>query len=240
MEVADNNFTEFLKSKKFSVLVEKIVSIYSSALLKKIQDVEEQLKNVVISNQNLIENFTKNQNVRDGSIAGLSDYGSKTSSIVSNLTCYSTNESIINIENKRDPSFSAEKKINDDKTTDLICEVGSATNSDCSDTNSTCPSERLSETSSALSTVETSPEETPEAENPLFDKKMYIKNISLSKKDYSRSLVLGICKGNSKNNKVVFESQRKRFWIHLDNCKPRSRSEKTVITRLEDCLPGNV
>lgn len=68
---------------------------------------------------------------------------------------------------------------------------------------------------------------------------IFIKNINLSSKDYNASLLLGVYQSDVKCDKVVFESQGKRFWIHLDHCKPRSRGEQIIKNRLEEAIPGN-
>lgn len=65
-----------------------------------------------------------------------------------------------------------------------------------------------------------------------------IRDINLSKKDYYKSMVLGVYSKDVISNKIVFESYKKRYCIHLENCKARTRSEKKVITKLEESLQG--
>lgn len=59
MSVNGKQLKQLLQSNEFSIVVERIVSIYSRTLLKKIQCLENQLENVVNLNQRLVENFSK-------------------------------------------------------------------------------------------------------------------------------------------------------------------------------------
>lgn len=232
MEVSGNQFKQFLHSKEFSLLVEKIVTIYSTAIIKKIQDVEDQLKKFVKLNETLIESSTsKNQNENVG-IIGLSEYSSDSGGRFSTNTLGSFNEDITKVNNKN--SFFLNTNDKDLNSEDTF----SITNEDNSDTLSGYVSGRSSDISTSYSSVKGFPIDSNKTENVLFDKKIYIKNITLPKKDYNRSMVLGICSTHTNTDKVIFENRGRRFWVHLDNCKPRSRSEKIVKSRLEEALPG--
>lgn len=217
MERNGKQFKQFLQSKEFSVLVESIVGIYTRTLVKKIENLEEQLKNFVNFNQTFVANFSKNEyeNPKESVSKNHNDFIGDT-----------INEENVNLveEYTEDLSESVVEKT-------LI--------KSAEDAGSTHLSGRSSETSSACSSTEKFSKTDDNVENVLFDKDVFIKHVHLPKNDYEKSMVLGIYSKSSHSDRVVFESKGKRYWIHLDNCKPRSRSEKIVKTRLEETLPGN-
>lgn len=235
MEQNGKQFKQFLQSREFSVLVEHIVNICTQTLVKKIEDLEDQLKNYVNLNQTLVTNFSRNK------YASLSENASKIQNDSSHYIADAITEENVNLveeytEEVNEGIVSNTPVCKDEDNTDNITNVLNLENVE---NFSTRLSSRSSETSSACSSVKKLSKNVDKTENVLFDKDIFIKHVHLPKKDYNKSMVLGIYSNSFNSDKVVFESQGKRYWIHLDNCKPRSRSEKTVITRLEETLRGN-
>lgn len=230
MEQNGKQFKQFLQSKEFSILVERIVSICTQTLVKKIEDLEDQLKNYVNLNQTLVTNFSRNK------YASLSDNPSKIENDSSYYIADAITEENVNLVEEYTEELS-ESNVSNCKDEDNTNNISNALNLE-NDENFSL-SDTSSETSSACSSVKKISRNVDKIENALFGKDVFIKHIHLPKKDYNKSMVLGIYSNSFNSDKVIFESQGKRYWIHLDNCKPRSRSEKTVISRLEETLPGN-
>lgn len=200
MELSRTHFKQFLQTKECEELIEKIVSIYSTSLLKKIQKIEEQLEQFCGKSK---ENSPKIISCCQPKNTGW------------------TTEDLEGGTEENDPKKNEEKATQTDK------------NSSSSRLNSICSDDGLS----GDGVIGTHNEQKcNKPENIFFEKCNYIESIELPKHEYSDNLLLGVLRKNVKNQKLVFECRGKRFWIHLDNCKPRSRRERIIQTQLEQIL----
>lgn len=204
MELSRHHFKQFLQTTECEELIEKIVSVYSTSLLKKIHRLEEQLQNF----------FAKSNQYQKTSSSCQSEY--------TDLTFRNRNGY------RREDNNNLKK--NEEKSTQTE-------NDDYSETFSRLNSIYTSEDSSDEELIHNGTgDKSSELQNNIFGNDIHIENIELPKSEYSDNLVLGISTKNVKNNKVVFVSRGKRYWIHLDNCKPRTHREREVQTVLEKSL----
>lgn len=252
MSVNAKQLKQFLQSKEFSIVVERIVSIYSRTLLKKIQSLEDQLANVVNLNENLTEKLSKceissesvrksqpNIDIKDNNVRR----PSKNQNVRSDsFNCVNADKVYITDDNLKDLNNNdvedAVKVDANDKHSRSEREHN-LFNFENIETASVQFSEQSSETSSPYTFSRYSSSDGTKTERVLFDKEIFMKYVHLPKRDYDKCMVLGVYSRSCISDKIVFEDQRKRYWIHLENCKPRSRSEKIVKSRLEEALPGN-
>lgn len=231
MAVNGKHFKQFLHSQEFSIIVERIVSIYSKTLLKKIQNLEDQLRNIGNINQTLEETISKIQ--RD--VSGVSEHNPHINNVTKNDVDIKEDNVTSDLKNS-DFENSINSNIGDKQNTNTFYSDNNTFNFDNTETETVQLSEISCESSSPL--LKKISSDYNRTENVLFDKDIFVKHLQLPKRDYEKCMLLGVCTRSLNSDKIVFESAKKRYWIHLENCKPRSRSEKIVKGRLEETVPG--